>query len=185
MTLESKEKLHQQITDSAGSVIYTFSAHWDIVNRLKGRFALIKLIQIALTALSTGGFLASIISGIPSLSWMGGATSAVALGLNLYMLNFDLPSKIQMHTDAANELWDVREAYKSLLVDFDDLEPAQIRAKRDELITRTSEINKKYPETDSKSFRKAQVEIGKYEFEDGEAARLLHIENPHSSQREK
>lgn len=184
MSMDAKEKLRQQITDSAGNIPYTFSAHWNIVNRLKRRYTVIKVIQIILTALSTGGFLASIIAGIPWLSWVGGLTSAVALGLNLYMLNFNLPDNIKSHTDAANELWEVREAYKSLLIDLDDLETDQIRIKRDALNERVSQINKKYPGTDDKSFKQAQADIEKYQFEDGEAARLLHVEQPNGSQSE-
>ena len=182
MSMDSKEKLRQQITDSAGNIPYTFSAHWNIVHRLEKRYAVIKIIQIGLTALSTGGFLASIIAGIPWLSWVGGLTSAVALGLNLYMLNFNLPDNIKSHTDAANELWDVREAYKSLLIDLDDLEPDEIRKKRDALNERVSQINKKYPGTDDKSFKQAQADIAKYQFEDGEAAGLLHVEQTSRSQ---
>ena len=93
------------------------------------------------------------------------------------MLNFKLPDNIKSHTDAANDLWGVREAYKALLTDFDDLEPEQIRAKRDELTERVSQINKMYPGTDDKSFKQAQADIEKYQFADGEAARLLHIDN--------
>lgn len=184
MSMDSKEKLRQQITHSAGNIPYTFLAHWNIVHRLKRRYTVIKILQIILTALSTGGFLASIIAGIPWLSWVGGLTSAVALGLNLYMLNFNLPDSIKSHTDAANELWDVREAYKSLLIDLGDLEPDEIRNKRDALIERVSQINKKYPGTDEKSFEQAQADIGKYQFEDGEAARLLHMDQINRSQSE-
>ena len=168
-----KEKIRNQITDAAGNVLYTYSAHWNIVNRLRKQFKGIKITQIVLTALSTGGFLASLISGIPWLSWLGGLTSALALGLNLYMLNFNVSDDIKKHTDAANELWDVREAYKALLVDFDALTDEEIRTKRDTLIAEIGRINKAYPGTDEKSFAKAQKEIGKYTFEDGESERLV------------
>lgn len=170
-------KLKNQIADAAGNVQYTYIAHWNIVNRLKGHYQVIKIIQIVLTALSTGGFLASILSGIPQLSWGGGLTSAVALALNLYTLNFNLPEKIKQHTDAANELWEVREKYKSLLVDYETIDEADIRFRRDSLMMAVSRINKEYPGTDEKSFTKAQADIGNYEFTDGEAARVLSILN--------
>ena len=170
----------QQITDAAGNIPYTISAHWNIVSRLRKRYNLFKTAQIVLTALSTGGFLASIIAGISGLSWLGGLTSAIALGLNLYMLNFNLPENIKGHTDAANELWDAREAYKSLLTDIEDLELEQIRIRREELTEMVSEINKKYPPTDEKSFKQAQANIERYTFEDGEAAKLLHVDYPQS-----
>lgn len=174
--MDSKEKLRQQIIDSAGNIPYTFSAHWNIVNRLKAQYKAIKIAQIVLTALSTGGFLTSIFAGITWLSWVGGLASAVALGLNLYMLSFNLPDSIKSHTDAANELWDVREAYKSLLTDLDDMEIDQVRLKRDALVEHMSQINKKYPGTDDESFKQAQNDIDKYVFSDDEAEKLLHVE---------
>ena len=174
---ENKTKLKRQITDAAGNVQYTFIAHWSIINRLKKRYHDIKIIQIVLTALSTGGFLASILVGIPQLSWLGGLTSAVALGINLYMLNFNLPDEIKQHTDAANELWEAREKYKSLLVDFDAIDESEVRNRRDSLMMVISRINKEYPGTDEKSFTKAQADIGNYKFADGEAAKVLHIDD--------
>ena len=173
------EKLKKQIADSAGNVYYTYSAHWHIVKRLKKRLVLIQIAQIILTALSTGGFLTLAFSNNPWVSFVGAAFSAISLAINLYLLNFNMPEIIRSHTSAANELWDVREAYKSLLVDFDELDSTQIRNQRDYLIEWTSKINKKYPETDEKSFSQAQKDIGKYVFADNEAAQLLHINAKH------
>lgn len=167
--------LKNQIIEAAGNVLYTFIAHWNIVNRLKKQHRIIKISQIILTALAAGGFMSSLISGISQLSWLGGLTSAIALGINLYMLNFNLPDNIKQHIDAANALWEVRERYKSLIVDFDDIEIDVVRKKRDELIQAVSDINKRYPGTDEESFIKAQNDIGKYEFTDGEAAKVLNI----------
>lgn len=171
--MENIEKLRNQITEAAGNILYTFSAHWIIVNRLKKHYQIIKIIQIVLMTLSTTGFLTSLISGVPWLSWIGGLTSAIALGLNLYMLNFNVTEEIKKHIDAANELWDVREAYKSLLVDFDYLSEDDIRKKRDKLIEAVGKVNKAYPGTDEKAFTKAQKEIGTYTFEVGEAEKLM------------
>lgn len=169
--------LRDQIMEAAGNVQYTFIAHWNIVNRLKKQYWIIKIAQIVLTALAAGGFMTSLISGISQLSWLGGLTSAIALGVNLYMLNFNLPDNIKQHTDAANALWEVRERYKSLLVDFDSIDIDVVRERRDNLIQVVSEINKRYPGTDEKSFVKAQNDIGKYEFNDGEAAKVLNFKS--------
>ena len=102
--------------------------------------------------------MASLIAGIPWLSWAGGLTSAIAFGFNLYMLNFNRTGDIKRHTDAANELWGVQEAYKSLLVDFDALPDDEIRTKRDKLIEKVVRIKKDYPGTDEKSFYKGTGE---------------------------
>ena len=48
----TRKKLMSQISDSAGNVLYTYSAHWAIVNRLKSRLTGIKITQIVLTAFS-------------------------------------------------------------------------------------------------------------------------------------
>ena len=168
-------KLKNQIMEAAGNVQYTFIAHWNIVNRLKKQYWIIKIAQIVLTALAAGGFLTSLISGISQLSWLGGLTSVIALGINLYMLNFNLPDSIKQHTDAANALWEVREKYKSLMVDFDSIEIDIVRKKRDELIQTVSDINKRYPGTDEESFLKAQKDVGNYKFNDDEVAKVLNI----------
>lgn len=167
------QKLKHQIEVSAGNVQYTYIAHWIIVNRLKSRNVSIKVTQIILTALSTGGFLASMVAGVPWLCWIGGFTSALALGLNLYSLNFNLPAEIKSHMDAANSLWDIRESYKDLITDFDELSNEQIREKRNEITKDVSRINKMYPGTDDKAFKKAQKHIPDYMFEEGEAAKII------------
>lgn len=171
----TRKNLKKLLIDSAGNVQYTYQSHWIIVNRLKSRYTTIKIVQIILTAISTCGFLASILAGIPSLSWAGGATSAIALSLNLYMLNFNVPESIKDHTDAANELWNVRERYKSLIVDFETLSTNEIQHKRDDLQEMVNKINHTYPGTDSKSFKKAQKSAVNYTFEDKEAEKILHL----------
>ena len=176
MIMDSKEKLRNQISDSAGNVLYTYSAHWNIVNRLKKQYFGIKVTQIVLTAISAGGFLATIVSGIPSLSWICGLASVVALALNLYMLNFNPAEDIKKHTDAANELWAVREAFKSLIVDFDYLPIDVIREKRDKLNQKLKEIYDSYPGTDEKSFTKTQAEIEKYVFDKGVSQKLMNVD---------
>ncbi len=167
--------LRKQIIDAAGNVQFTYVAHWEIVNRLKKRYRIIKIIQIVLTAIAATGFLVSITAGISWLNWIGGLTSAVSLGLNLYMLNFNLPNEIKQHKDAANDLWDVREAYNSLLTDFDSLQDAEIRDRRDKITQEVSRINKSYPGTDGKSFAEAKKDMPKYKFENGEVEQILNI----------
>lgn len=167
--MDSKEKLNKQISEAAWNVFYTYIAHWNIVERLKNQQSVIKVLEIVLLALTTAGIIATLSRGISWLSWLSGLCSAGALFLNLYSLHFNLPDKIKAHTDAANELWDVREDYKSLLVDFNDLAIDDIRKMRNDLTNRTSHINKKYPGTDEKSFEKAKENKARYIFEKGEA----------------
>lgn len=120
------------------------------------------------------------IAEIPWLSWVGGLTSAIALALNLYSLNFNLPEDIKAHTDAANELWDVRESYNALITDFEELPHEEIRARRDAITKYVSNINKIYPGTDDKAFSKSHKNLKKYIFEEGESLKLLNIDKGQS-----
>ena len=175
--MNSKENLRNLIKESTANIYYTYSAHWHIVSHLKCYQFLIKLTQIVLTAVTTVGLIKTLSTEIYWLTWLNIFCSAVSLSLNLYVLNFNLPDNIKAHTDAANELWKVRELYRALLVDFDDMSPEDIRERRNQLTESVSLINKKYPGTDNKSFKQAQSDMSKYTYSKGEIAKLLHIDN--------
>lgn len=172
---QSKEKLYKQVCDAGGNVQYTYVAHWCIVNRLKRYNWIIKIAQIVLTSISTGGFLALLTAQNPYYGWIGCGASALSLGLNLYTLNFKLADEISQHTSAANALWKVRESYNALITDFDDMTNEQIREKRDELTESVNQINQCYDGTDNNSFGDAKKQMWKYQFEEGESANLLNV----------
>lgn len=175
-TIAYREKLKSQIKDAYGKVLYTYTAHHKFAARLIKQKNTIKVIQITLTAISTVGFLATIITNQVLISWLGGTTAALSLGLNLYTKDFNLQEDIQKHKDAADDLWDVREKYLSLLTDFDILNEDNIREQRDKLQDAVSKINRKYPGTDGKSYAAAQNALQNEEeqtFREGEVDELL------------
>ena len=108
---ENQELLLNQIIDLHGKVVYTYTTHHKIQNRLERINKGVKISQIILTAVSTVGFLATVITNQYLLAWIGGITSALSLGFNLYMKDSNLDDRIKKHKDAADELWDVREAF--------------------------------------------------------------------------
>ena len=81
---KNQELLLNQIVDLHGKVVYTYTTHHKIQNRLESINRGVKIIQIILTAISTVGFLATVITNQYLLAWIGGITSALSLGLNLY-----------------------------------------------------------------------------------------------------
>lgn len=171
-----REKLKSQIKDAYGKVVYTYTAHHKFAARLNKQKYTIKVTQIILTAISTVGFLATVITNQVLLSWLGGITAALSLGLNLYTKDFNLQEDIQKHKDAADDLWDVRETYISLLTDFDILNEDNIREQREKLQDAVSKINRKYPGTDGKSYDEAQNALQNEEeqtFREGEVDELL------------
>lgn len=168
--------LKAQLIDAHGRIEYTYTQHHSIARRLQNRHNFFKVAEIVLTAISTVGFLATVIQDQSTLTWIGGIGSALALGITLYTKDFNLDSEAKKHKDAADALWRVREGYKSLITDFDVLSDEEICSKRDMLIQMVADVNEKYPGTDDKSFREAQKELKDEErqtFHPGEAEKFL------------
>lgn len=157
------ESIRLKIEKAAENVKFTYVAHWVIVSRLKRKNTFIKVTQIILTAITTCGIVASLATGIPWLSWLGAATSALALSLNLYNLNFNLPEQISKHMQAANELWEIREKYTALLSDFDSISNEDQRRQRDELTELVSKVNKTYPGTEDAKYDVVIKNLSKYQ----------------------
>ena len=156
-------RLKNQIKDACGKVIYTYTAHHKLADRLEKENKLVKNTQIILTALSSCGFFASIVTNEVVLTWAGGILAALSLCLNLYAKEYKIQNEVNQHRNAANALWNVRESYVSLLVDFEVLEDIEIQNRREALCRRVSEINNNYPATDAKSYRAAQKALQKEE----------------------
>ncbi|MGG1638245.1 SLATT domain-containing protein [Paenibacillus sp. NRS-1760] len=149
-------KLESQIREAYGRIVYTFTCHNKIVNRLLTKNEHIKIWQIVLSALTTGSFFTTVLTNEKITGLIGAFISIVLLILNAYTKNFDLVETAQSHQNAADALWKIREEYISLLTDFDVIEASDLMAKRDELQNRTAEIYAQSPRTDYKSYKAAQ-----------------------------
>lgn len=173
---EYREKLRQQLVEAHGKVEYTYTAHHKINDRIVCWDKVLRMIQIILTAISTGGFLATIISNQTALSWIGGVAAALSLGLNLYTKDFKLFESAQKHKEAADALWQIREAYISLLTDMDAIPVGEVVQKRDDLTKKLAEIYKHAPGTDRRGYKtakKALVNEDEQTFYEGEAEKFL------------
>lgn len=155
-SLVHRDGLKVQLKEAYGRVVYTYTAHWKMVDALEKKNRRIKYAQIGLSAISTGGFIGSIITNETVLTCIGGIFSTVLLALNLYFKDFNLNTDITKHSAAANALWEIRESYISLLTDFPNIANAEICARRDELQAMTAEVYKAAPKTDAKSYTSAQ-----------------------------
>lgn len=116
----------------------------------------IKVWQIVLSGVTTSGFVVAIFSDDNIASIIGAVVSLALLILNTYIKNFNLSGMAQEHKKASDLLWKIREEYVSLLIDFEILDVAEIRSKRDELQDRTAEVYSNSPRTDVKSYQTVQ-----------------------------
>ena len=173
-----REELKQKLIESAAKVVYTYTAHWKIVDRLQYWNRIIKITQFSLIGISSCGLLSILFDGFPYSKAIIGICSFLSLSTTLYSLNFNLPDQIKQHTNAANELWYIRELYVSLITDFDILSLEEIQIKRDKLTEKTNHVNKTYPGTDTKSYEEARNALQQQEeqtFNEGEAEKILNL----------
>ena len=151
-----KEALKTQLREAYGRIVYTYTTHLKKMNLLDKNNLLIKYAQIILSAISTGGFIGSMITNQLVLTVVGGIFSTVLLVLNLFFRDFNLVEESRQHRIASDNLWLIREQYISLLTDFEILSEDDIIAKRDDLQRLTFDVYNKSPKTDAKSYVAAQ-----------------------------
>lgn len=150
--------LESQIREAFGRVAYSHKTHEKRADTLNSRLARIKLAQIILSAIATGGFV-SIFFGAGNIGTLAGAAvSATLVVLNAYTKDHDLGSLAQQHRQAAADLWLIREKYLSLLVDLStgDVDAGLVRERRDSLLDRLYAIYSSVPGTNSRAYRSAQ-----------------------------
>lgn len=150
--------LEAQIRECFGRVVYSHKTQEkcaDIVFKIHKR---LKLFLIIISAVVTTSLLIKLFGDKQEWALMLGVIlSTLLFGLNTYMKDFDLGEIAQKHTNAANDLWDIRETYLSLLTDIraNQLSINQIINQRDELQKRLSSVYSGSPRTNYKAYKEA------------------------------
>jgi len=167
-----------QLRESYGRVVYSHKTHEKCADILLERLARIKLSQIILTAITTGGFIAALFGSGKEGALIGIIISTSLLVLTAYTKNYDLGEIAQKHKQAGSDLWLIREKYLSLLTDLKMGEKPlyNLQNIRDELIEELHSIYSGAPSTNYKAYRKAQDALKKYEdmtFSDAEIDAFL------------
>lgn len=171
--------LEGQLRECYGRVVYTHKTHEKCADLLLIRHKRIKLLQIILSALVTGGVLASLGDHLKVLTTVLSAVlSTVLLVLNSYTKDYDLGEIAQKHRQAANDIWLVREKYLSLLTDLRAraVPLEKVRDARDALLAELHSTYGGSPSTDAKSYQKAQEALKNLEdmtFSDEEIDKFL------------
>ncbi len=189
MDINHKEMLKTQIKEAYGQLVYTQTTHLKLMDRLNLQYSVLKWIQIALSAATTAGLIGTLITTEKAYTVISEIMSALLLFINLYFKNFNPKELATSHKQTADELWIIREQYKSCLSDFDYLTDSDIMQIRDNLLKRTAEIYKSALPTDHRAYKKAQKALKQEEeqyFAPGEVDSMLpeHLRrNPHSQNR--
>jgi hypothetical protein len=160
--------LEGQLRECYGRVVYTHKTHEKCADLLFGKHKLIKLIQIGLSAIVTGGILGSLSLSEP---WkfvgtiISAALSTMLLALNSYTKDYDLGAIAQKHRQAAADIWLVRERYLSLLTDLRSgaLNADIIRGERDKLLKDLHTVYAGAPSTNFRAYLETQKALKSFE----------------------
>ncbi len=158
---EAKDILEAQLRECYGRACYSHKVHEKCADIYFGRLRRLKLWQIGLSAVTTGGLIVTLFGDRPASTVIAAIASAALLALNTYTKEYDLGELAQKHTNAAGELWGFRESYLSLLTDLATgvLALEDARARRDQLQTALQAVYQAAPRTMPKAYAAAQAAL--------------------------
>ncbi|MDQ8180360.1 SLATT domain-containing protein [Pelagicoccus sp. SDUM812005] len=170
--------LEGQIRECFGRVVYSHKTHEKCADLLLSRLGKIKLSQLILSALATGGFISTLLGSGNWAAIVGTLVSTTLLVLNSYTKDFDLGELAQKHRQAAADLWLIRERYLSLLTDIrmDGNKIDSYLERRDDLLNELHSLYSGAPSTNYEAYKKAQEALQKLEdltFSDDEVDAFL------------
>jgi hypothetical protein len=150
--------LEGQLRESFGRVVYSHKTHEKCADILLSRLSSIKLWQIILSAVTTGGFISAFFGAGNIGATIGVLVSTSLLVLNAYTKNYDLGELAQKHKQAANDIWLIRERYLSLITDLAMGEkPLEaLQKERDVLVEELHSVYSGAPSTTFQAYKKAQ-----------------------------
>lgn len=164
-TPDSRAILEDQLRECFGRVVYSHKTHEKCADILTARLSTIKLAQIILSAITTGGFISAVFGAEKVGVLIGIIVSTVLLALNAFTKNYDLGELSQKHKRAASDLWLIREKYLSLIADLRMREKPleSLQKERDTLLEDLHSVYSGAPTTSYQAYRKAQQSLQKLE----------------------
>ena len=158
---ESRKILEGQLRESFGRAVYSHKTHEKCADILLARLSNIKIWQIILSVITTGGFISTFLGSGNIGASIGVTISTLLLVLNTYTKNYDLGELAQKHKQAANDIWLIREKYLSLITDLliSNASLESLRTDRDKLVEDLHSVYVVAPSTTSQAYKKAQIAL--------------------------
>ena len=157
MEQNSKQLLEAQIRECYGRVVWSHKTQEKCADIILKRDNQLKWMQIVLSTLTTTGLVVTIFGDLLWVEIISAIISAALVLLNTYLKSKDLGAIAQQHSNAASDIWNVRECYLSMLTDLkmDDVSVENVRKKRDKIQEKLAPIYKGSPRTISKAYKEA------------------------------
>lgn len=150
-----------QVREAFGRVVYSHKTHEKQADICFTWHRWQQGLLIALTAISSGTFLAAVVGLLGNAVLTSLATSSIALLVTWVSLGakaFQFQEEADAHRSIASRLWDVRESYISLIADLMSgaVLDAEGRERRDALQQATRDAYGDAPRTSTKAFSLAR-----------------------------
>jgi hypothetical protein len=154
-----------QIRELYGRVAYTHKTHEKMAERKAALQHSIKLIQIVLSAISATGAVSVLVTDAAWAKVVTVLFATATLVVSAYVKDLDPGALAQKHRQIAADLWNIREAYLSLLTDLRDEAQSleDLKGRRDDMQNRLHALYKSAPHTDGAAYMKAQYALQKNE----------------------
>lgn len=170
--------LEAQIRECYGRVVWSHKTHEKCADILTKSNQRLKITIIILSSITSTGLIATLLGSGPYALVISSITSAITLVFSSYSDSFDLGEVAQKHSYTANDLWNIREKYLSLLTDIHSgaISTKNTLALRDQLQTELKLIYRGSPRTISKAYKDASNGLQSMEemtFTDEEIDKLL------------
>ena len=104
-----------QVRECFGRVAYSHKTHEKCADSLQAKLRLLKNTQIALSVVVSGTLIVTVVGHDAWSKIIATVLSAVLAGINLYFKNYNYGELAQDHKEAADQLWNIRESYLSLI----------------------------------------------------------------------
>jgi hypothetical protein len=144
---EYKKDIMSQLEEAFGQLLYTYTSNLKQAYIYDCTYKVLKATKIILSSLATVGFIGLISNNESTAIIIGSFISAILLALNLYFKDSEIIVNATIHIKISDELWVVRESYKSLMTDLPYISIEELKNGRDKLIKETDTIYKKSRKT--------------------------------------
>lgn len=156
--------LLSQVREAFGRVVYSHKVHEKQADICFVKYRWQQGTLIALTAISSGTFLATAVDMLDSKTLTSLATPSIALlvtWMSLGVKAFKFSEESDAHRTTASQLWDIRESYISLIADImsGNISDADAKVLRDELQNAAYKTYAAAPRTTSKAYKRARKRL--------------------------
>lgn len=152
------EAFEAQIRECFGRVAYSHKTHEKCADMLQCKLRVLKNTQITLSVVVSGTLIVTLMGNSDYAKVTATVLSAILAGVNLYFKNYNYGEMAQAHKETADQLWNVRESYISLLTDMTSgsLTMEKAMERRDKQQKELAAIYSKAPRTNAEAYKAAQ-----------------------------